>query len=80
LIFFFFLIFSRAPIDERLRQITAARLERVGANREWARHLVGLEELHGLVRRKEVEKHLDELGQVAGRDEGDGGDGGDGDM
>ena len=65
----FFDFFSRAPIDERLRQIAAARLQRVGANRERARHFIRLEEFHGLVRRKEVEKHLDELGQVAGSDE-----------
>ena len=62
----FFLFIDPAPIDERLREVAAARLERVGANRERARHLVGLEELHGLVRREEVEKHLDQLGQVAG--------------
>ncbi len=51
--------------DEGLRQVLAPRLERVGPDCQRPRVVVGLEELDGLGRRKQLQEQVDEEGYVA---------------
>mmetsp|Transcript_620 Transcript_620/g.1869 ORF Transcript_620/g.1869 Transcript_620/m.1869 type:complete len:602 (+) Transcript_620:2209-4014(+) len=51
--------------DQRLRKILATALQRVGAQSDWSRALVRLEELECLAHREQTEKELRQKGRIA---------------